>query len=392
VFPAVVTLEVFRERLTALEAWLWREGFEHLQLGKPPRIDRLAERVVRLSDLYTTQRTSLSEADAAALRLAKVGYFLFSDAPKVYFVLRELVERYGVTPRTTSEPWRVIDAGAGVGATSVGLLLSLDAASCPRIELHGLDSDPRVLRIWQTIVHRAAEIAGVSLRAYTSTLDLRQPPQADWKRDLMIAQAVLNELPFGEAPDPIAARADWIAAWASQAPAIILEPALRETSRPLHAARDRLRGAGFRILAPCPHQGPCLMLANERDWCHEVRLVSPTPMVEQVQAITRRRDERTKFSFIAVTAGDAAILPGITFHEHSGRLVSDALNSKGKMERDLCTGGAKLIRLRLLDKDRTPENELLAEAERGTLLELSGEVSLPRLWKQTRVSHVTKTS
>jgi ribosomal protein RSM22 (predicted rRNA methylase) len=387
VFPAVVSLDVFRERLAALEAWLWREGFEHLQLGKPPRIDRLAERVAKLSDLYTTQRTSLSDADDPSLRLAKVGYFLFSDAPKVYFVLRELAERYGATPRTPGEPWRVIDAGAGVGATSVGLLLSLAPGSCPRVELHGLDSDPRVLRLWQTIVYRAAEIAGVSLRAHTTTLDLRQPPHADWSWDLMVAQAVLNELPFGESSDPIAARADWIAAWSSRGPAIIVEPALRETSRPLHAARDRLRGAGFRILAPCPHQGPCLMLANERDWCHEVRLVPPTPMVEQVQAITRRRDDRTKFSFIAMAPPEVPP-EGLTFHENSGRLVSDALNSKGKMERDLCTGDAKLIRLRLLDKDRTADNELLADAERGTLVELSAPFTPPRLQKDTAVREV----
>jgi hypothetical protein len=377
---------MFLERLVALEAWLWREGFAGLRLGAPPRMDRLAERVARLSDLYTTGRAELSSADDPGLRLAKVAYFLFSDAPKTHWVLRELAERYPSPARTSDSPWRVIDAGAGVGATAVGLLLSLDAASCPRVDLLGLDSDASVLRMWQTIVHRAAEIAGISLRATTSVFDLRQEPNLTWQWDVMLAQSVLNELPLGQAADPAEARAKWIARWAERGVVVVIEPALRETTRPLHEARDRLMASGrFRVLAPCPHQGPCPMLANARDWCHETRLVPPTPRVSQVQAITRRRDERAKFSFLVLAPKDAAIGDGFAFGRHAGRLVSDALNSKGKLERDLCAGDGKLVRLRLLDKVRLPANELLAQAPRGSLVELEGEVSPPRLSKGTIV-------
>jgi hypothetical protein len=181
-------------------------------------------------------------------------------------------------------------------------------------------------------------------------------------------------------------RAEWISNWATCGPTIVIEPALRETTRKLHAARDRLLVEGkTRVLAPCPHQMGCPMLAaGDRDWCHETRLFTPTPRVAEVQNLTRRRDERTKFSFI-VMAPPSDDPPLNTFPKTSGRLVSDALNSKGKLERTLCNGAGELVPLRLLDRDRNESNRLLADAERGQLVRLEGFTS-PRVHLDTLVS------
>jgi ribosomal protein RSM22 (predicted rRNA methylase) len=383
--PAVAT-DIFRKRLETLEAWLWGEGGRKLGLTRgDPTPHRIAARVEELSDLYTTRRSEMeTDAGNAAHLSAKALYFLASDAPKVHFILAELAARYG---GENHEALRAIDLGAGVGATAAGLLLTVDAARCPAVELHGIDADPQALRIWQAVVHESARIAGVRVETHTFAHDLLNLGNTDPPRpfDLCLAQSVVNELPF-EAADADRLRAEWIAHWASRGPTVVVEPALRVTTRSLHAARDRLLAEKkARVLAPCPHQERCPMLASgKRDWCHETRLFAPTPRVAEVQKVTRRRDERTKFSFVVMAPIEGGP-PLNAFTETSGRLVSDALNSKGKMERTLCNGRGEIIPLRLLDRDRSENNVLLANAERGRLVQVTGELELPRVSRHTNV-------
>ncbi len=386
----VVSLDQFRHRLILLEEWLWCEGASKLGLARAePTPQRVAARVEALSDLYTTGRdTMLGAIDDPAHLVAKVMYFLISDAPKVFLILRELYERYGSKPY---DLLRVVDVGAGVGATSAGLLLSLDPAKVQAVRLHGFDADERALRMWKVIVREVAKLAGVALESESQVTDLTQSSEVSTTRsfDLCLAQAVVNELPFAAA-EADRLRTDWILNWATRGTTIVIEPALRETTRKLHAARDSILADGRAVvLAPCLHLERCPMLAaGDRDWCHEMRQWNPTPRVAKVQALTRRRDERTKYSFI-VAAPRQHSPPLHPWNELSGRLVSDALNSKGKMERTLCDSRGRLVPLRLLDRDRTPNNELLATAERGTLIQINN-TSMPRVSREARVTPVIR--
>ncbi|MFM7259642.1 MAG: hypothetical protein ACKO3W_03475, partial [bacterium] len=80
----------------------------------------LAAAVARLSDLYTVDRQALAREQASREHLnAKCGYFLASDAPKVVIALDEAAARSRAFARlATLEHVRVVDLGAGVGATS----------------------------------------------------------------------------------------------------------------------------------------------------------------------------------------------------------------------------------------------------------------------------------
>ena len=101
--------------------------------------------------------------------------------------------------------------------------------------------------------------------------------------------------------------------------------------------------------------------------------------------MTRRRDERIKFSFVVMGPKETAVPASIQLPTLAGRIVSDALSSKGKVERWLCDQDGRLTRLRLLDKDRTEANELFADGDRGTLVRIEGAAELPRLSKETVV-------
>ena len=387
----VVSSAIFTERLARLEEWLWADGFPQLGLERAPTAAELAPEVIALSDLYTTERDAMARRrdgpNAPCHLRAKVGFFLCSDAPKVYLVLRELEQRGALPSGAGGRPLRVLDLGAGAGSTIVGLLLSLDAASVPGLTIQGVDADQRALSIWRTAAEHAAALAGLKIHLterpwhLEDGLEALAPRRYDW----ILLQSVLNELfpETTESAQRIARCAEWLAPALAAELTIVIEPALREPTRILHQVRDLLLAAGgTEVLAPCLHQRACPMLARRRDWCHERRLFAVTPNVAAVQALTRRRDQRLNFSFVVLRQLRPA--PGHQLPPTAGRLVSDALHSKGKTERILCANDGALHRLRLLKRDQTPANRLLISAPRGDLIQISS------LGESDRVSSSSK--
>ncbi len=80
---------------------------------------------------------------------------------------------------------------------------------------------------------------------------------------LLVVSHVVNEL------DEIA-RAE-LSALCDRAQSILwVEPGTHEVSRTLGQWREKLRSDGLQLVAPCPHQAACGVLApgNERHWCH----------------------------------------------------------------------------------------------------------------------------
>ncbi len=87
--------------------------------------------------------------------------------------------------------------------------------------------------------------------------------QGDEPLGVLVISHVLNELDD-------AARAG-LRALAARAGIILwVEPGTHEVSRLLGGWREQLRGGGLNVIAPCPHQSACGVLAagNERHWCH----------------------------------------------------------------------------------------------------------------------------
>src|SRR5690606_12297420 len=83
---------------------------------------------------------------------------------------------------------------------------------------------------------------------------------------------------------------------------VVLEPALRATTRALMRTRDAIAAAnGPPYLAyPCPHAGPCPMLANERDWCHQELALALPPPVARLAAAAGLREERLTFASLVL--------------------------------------------------------------------------------------------
>lgn len=228
-------------------------------------------------------------------------------------------------------PGRVLDVGAGTGA--VGGVIR---ARWPGAEIVGVDRvpGPGIVRADVTRDLRAAGVAGVF----------------DW----IVAAHVLNELPLD-----VAGRARLVLGWCKQLLAdggvvILIEPALRETSRALLEVRDRLIADGLFVEAPCLWQGPCPALVRDRDFCHTSA---------DVCAPGR---SRVDFSYLLVRKAGIAPSDASTF-----RIVSDPMKDKGRLRFFACGPAGRLLIARL-DRDRSPGNHLLGDTVRGDLLRLSG--------------------
>jgi SAM-dependent methyltransferase len=236
---------------------------------------------------------------------------------------------------------RVLDLGAGTGAVGA----AVRAFFGPATEVIAVD-----------------RVAGPGI----VVADLVAPgpvPGVTGRFDLIVAAHLLNELFVAHASARrIEARAERVSAWCETlltpgGTLVILEPALRETSRDLLAVRDRLIGAGLRIVAPCLWSGPCPALARERDWCHDVTY--------EPAAVIGQRPRRVDFAYLALrTIGEPSQDPSLF------RVVSDRLEEKGRLRLYGCgpAGRHPLVRL---DRHHTESNAAFADAERGDLIRVS---------------------
>jgi hypothetical protein len=178
--------------------------------------------------------------------------------------LRAEYER-DIAPRTEAALARVLD---GVGLPPAGVIRAIDLGSGTGAVGRGLRA--HLGRRLQLVEVDAIDAPGV-VRADLS----RQLPVVDGRFDLVVAAHLLNELYVDRpAEERAARRAARVHAWAqallaSEGTIILIEPALRETSRELLAVRDLLIASGMDVVAPCFWRGPCPALARERDWCHD---------------------------------------------------------------------------------------------------------------------------
>jgi ribosomal protein RSM22 (predicted rRNA methylase) len=347
-------------------------------------VAEIAERVRSLSDLYTIERRLLARGQADPRLLeAKTHYFLAADAPKIALALDECARRDPAFGAVES----VLDVGCGVGATSVGVLLWIagQAAKPRTLRVVGVDRDPAALAVWDRLVAEAAEIAEVRVEREVRCADLLGA-EPSVGVDLVVCQAALNELlPETSEPEHAPAAAEAVRRWSRIAPTLIVEPGTRPATRALQRLRDRVLLDGtVRVVAPCPHGQPCPMLARPGDWCHERRVIEPTPMVAAVQALTRRRDEHAVWSFQAFAPGQPSVV------RDRWRLVTDPLGSRGKTERVVCTAAGALRTVRVLDRERSAANAALIEAPQGALVEVQPPDTPDRLGPGTEVHVVDR--
>ena len=345
-----------------------------------PYLPGLAESVARLSEIYTRRRDLLPEGilEAKELRQAYLTYYLPASLFKLKAILNE-IWCHPLSREFLTQDLRVLDLGCGPGTGSLGILdLAVDSdAPFKSLEFVAVDQLAANLRDAQSLFTRYAEHLhhtgwSVSCKLRTEEADLTRPLKLDGSTfNFVILGNVINELFPGErdrlkrCSSVVSSVADrWLS---PRGFVILIEPALRETSRDLLQVRDHLlTSTDLKVYSPCVHNLPCPALCsrNGSDWCHEDRAWTSHDILRQIDVLAGNRKDSLKFSYVVLSKMGLSIKDVVTPsverspYRDAGsdpeghkteiwRVVSERLEEKGKSLAFFCgaPGRWKVTRL-----------------------------------------------
>jgi ribosomal protein RSM22 (predicted rRNA methylase) len=342
----------------------------------------IAHGVAALSLLFTRRRDGLADPylESNELRRAYSAYYVPVNLAKVQSLLAELPP-WPINPSSAGGPYRILDVGSGPGTAVLAVLdwVARSAMGPMRpLECVAIDRSPMALsdcaRLWEAYVS-LAPIPGAELRTVCENVE-RTSPWKRWDRysgepfDLIVLANTLGEL-FTSARDPLASRVALVGSLLDLlAPAgtlMIVEPALRDTSRALHCLRDRLlENKVCTVYSPCLHEHHCPALANAKDWCHEERPWEPPAVVSAIDRAVGLIKDALKFSYLLLRKdGRTIVRRGTDVY----RVVSELREMKGEKRAWLCneTGRPEVGRL---DRMRSESNAAFDEWRRGAIVRI----------------------
>jgi ribosomal protein RSM22 (predicted rRNA methylase) len=341
----------------------------------------LGRSIVALSQRFTRARgpAPLSYLDDASLRRAYLAYYVPVNLQKVQSLLDEMPSPSAGTT-LTGGMFRVLDVGGGPGTAGLGVLdwaLGNPALQGHTVEVVAVDRSAMGLReyeaLWRTYA-RLVEASPANLLMVQADLEQFNPSAArgvgDCPYDLIIIANTLNEL-FSVARDPIRKRVellrDLLGLLDQNGTLMIIEPALRETSRQLHLVRDRLLEEHLcTVYSPCLHECPCPALLKETDWCHEERPWTPPPLVAAIDRQVGFIKDALKFAYLLLRKDGKTV---VERRPDVYRVVSELRSMKGEKRAWLCneTGRPEVGRL---DRMRSPSNAAFDEWHRGAIVRI----------------------
>jgi ribosomal protein RSM22 (predicted rRNA methylase) len=307
---------------------------------------------------------------------AYLHYFLPVNLSKIQVLLDELADdTFGNNRR-----FSVLDLGCGPGTAGLAVLEwshrhVKDMADA--LSVVAVDTSEAALRhaesLWRSYC-RAAGITGASLQTQRADLEHAvsrvfggQIQQAG-PYDLIIFANCLNELyESTEARTRLVATA--LSLLAPHGTMMIVEPALRETSRALHQVRDHLLAESrCTVYSPCLHERNCPALLNPDDWCHEERAWEPPSSIKEIDRQVGFIKDALKFSYLLLRTD------GRTIAERSPqtfRMVSELRKLKGDTRAWLCNelGRSEVGRL---DRATSATNSAWDQCRRGTIVRIEG--------------------
>ena len=345
------------------------------QSGSTSRVagPRLVQAIAGLSRLFTKEREAISQAylKDSVVATAYLKYFLPVNLSKIQILLDEMP-----VPED-SRRFSVLDLGSGPGT---GALAVLDwwhrHRSVGALSVVTLDNVPEALRqasqLWNGYC-QASGITTANLQTCQGDLERRawlEQIRARPPFDLIIFANCLNELYVG-AKDSIGARtglvAEVFALLAPHGTLMIIEPALRDTSRALHQVRDRLvQEKHCTVYSPCLHENSCPALINPDDWCHEERVWEPPASIREIDKDIGFVKDALKFSYVLLRKDGKTI---VERRPDRYRVVSELRALKGEKRAWLCSeqGRQEVGRQ---DRLVSPQNEAFDAWHRGAIVQI----------------------
>jgi len=377
---------------------LLQETLDHEAARQEVSPARLTQAVRELSRLFTKKRALPSRPylEDGTLAAAYLRYFLPVNLSKVQVLLDELpaVE--------ANQRISVLDLGSGPGTGALAVLdwwhhrqpvlpnaLSVIAVDKAQGTLRQAE------RLWEDYCSTAG-ITTATLQSYEG--DLERPIRRLWLEqvnqrapyEVILLANCLNEI-YRAAPDPITARASLVMELLSllspHGTMMIVEPALRETSRALHQVRDRLLQAGScSVYSPCLHEQNCPALVNPDDWCHEERAWAAPASIREIDENVGFIKDALKFSYLLLRKDGRTI---VERRPDLYRVVSELREMKGEVRAWLCNelGRSDVGRL---DRLASPKNAAVDDWRRGAIVQIERIVRKEREGKVSPVGRIER--
>ncbi|MFT3706888.1 MAG: small ribosomal subunit Rsm22 family protein [Archangium sp.] len=255
----------------------------------------------------------------------------------------------------TSRPKSALDLGSGPGPMAFA---SLDAGAGTVV---AADRSKPALELAKTLATEAGE--GIATREWSP-----EKPLPDGQFDLITMGHVVNELFNGQIAPRAAMLEKILERVKPGGSLVVIEPALRDTSRALLQVRDVLVSHGYAVRAPCLWRGACPALIKESDWCHAERNWRMPRLIEDVARSAGLHKESLKMSYLIVAPkGEAWAEPpsGSVF-----RIVSEALEGKGR-QRFMGCGPEGRVGLAMQEKHENEKNRLFFKMSRGDVVRVT---------------------
>jgi ribosomal protein RSM22 (predicted rRNA methylase) len=210
----------------------------------------------------------------------------------------------------------LLDLGAGAGAATwaAARTFALETVTC-------VERNPAFAAVGQRLASASASPAVRAVRWLPGDIgELDDLPA----HDVVILSYVLGEIPAPQVERLI--RAAWRKAGALL---LLVEPGTPDSFRRMHAVRELLLESGAHLVAPCPHDQACPMLATG-DWCHFAARLPRTAAHRRLKSGSLGYEDE-KFSYIAVARHPVA-LP-------DARILRHPLIHPGHLRLTLCRPG-----------------------------------------------------
>jgi len=353
--------------------------------------ERLTRAVAGLSFLFTKERAALRRPylEEPVFASAYLQYFLPVNLSKIQVLLNEM------PAPEAGEQFSVLDLGSGPGTGAMAVLdwwherretgaLSIVAVDCSSM-VHR-----QAKQLWDHYC-RIASLAEATLWTCDSDIERNAWCGQVGKGapfDLIILANSLNEM-YADAKDPIAARAalmtEALSLLAPQGTLMIVEPALRETSRALHQLRDRLlQEKRCTVYSPCLHEKSCPALVNPDDWCHEERAWEPPSAIQKMDEVVGFIKDALKFSYLLLRKDGNTI---VERRSDIYRVVSELRELKGEKRAWLCNeqGRQEVGRQ---DRLTSPQNTDLDRWHRGAIVQIERIVRKERAGKVSSLGRI----
>lgn len=254
-----------------------REGLAKHSEGLSRR--ELATRAHAISETYRAGGTSqpiADERDALAYALSRM--------PATHAALSACLAAL-LAARPDFAPCSMIDAGAGPGTATwaaAGVMPSLS-------EFLLLDANTAFAALARSLMAADERLARAGFRVGDVVRSLDNAPAAD----LVVASYLIGELDDRQRAE--LARAMWER---TRDTLLVVEPGTPTGYARIIALRAQLIAQGAFVLAPCPHEAACPLVAP--DWCHFVqRLPRSRDHMLMKDADVPFEDE--KFSYVALS-------------------------------------------------------------------------------------------